>query len=195
MRYMPTLRLPVFGSRVTTQGSVMNLPPSFGQHCRTGKWLRRSCLADDFLARAGGNRLGKELSHLGQHGQHLYFVEKALRRLHVHELADAVGDFVERIHFERHLHAARRAELVDENRKAAALHVFEQQRRSATCGAGALARDALRHPVGDLGDFQHRIDFGLDALQFAGAVERGDPVAKVVVGQCLPQRSLWNPRL
>src|ERR1039458_10547712 len=37
MRYMPTLRFPVVGSRVITQGSVMKRPPSFGQHLRMGK--------------------------------------------------------------------------------------------------------------------------------------------------------------
>ena len=37
---------------------------------------------------------------------------------------------------------------------------------------GALA-DAVR----DFGDFEDGIGFGLDSLQFAGAVESGDPVA------------------
>src|SRR5437016_2636434 len=37
MRYMPRLRLPDFGSRVVTQGRVMNRPASLGQHCRIGK--------------------------------------------------------------------------------------------------------------------------------------------------------------
>src|SRR5476649_308385 len=40
MRYMPTLRSPVSGSRVTTQGSVMNRPPSSGQHLRMGRLSR-----------------------------------------------------------------------------------------------------------------------------------------------------------
>ena len=35
---MPTLRLPDFGSRVTTQGSVMYRPPSPGQVCSTGNF-------------------------------------------------------------------------------------------------------------------------------------------------------------
>src|ERR1017187_9870658 len=37
MRYMPTLRSPVSGSRVTTPGSVMKRPPSKGQHLRMGR--------------------------------------------------------------------------------------------------------------------------------------------------------------
>src|SRR5271154_6580984 len=38
MRYMPRLRSPVSGSRVTTHGSVMKRPPSSGQHLRMGKF-------------------------------------------------------------------------------------------------------------------------------------------------------------
>src|ERR1700690_259147 len=38
MRYMPTLRAPVSGSRVTTHGKVMNLPPSNGQHFWMGRF-------------------------------------------------------------------------------------------------------------------------------------------------------------
>src|SRR5271166_3161006 len=37
MRYVPTLRLPVLGFFVITDGSVINRPPSIGQHCRMGK--------------------------------------------------------------------------------------------------------------------------------------------------------------
>src|SRR5439155_21377483 len=37
MRYMPTLRSPVSGSWVTTQGRVMKRPPSRGQHFWMGK--------------------------------------------------------------------------------------------------------------------------------------------------------------
>src|SRR6185369_10623968 len=37
MRYMPTLRSPVSGSLVTTQGSVMKRPPSSGQHFWIGR--------------------------------------------------------------------------------------------------------------------------------------------------------------
>ena len=34
---MPTLRLPVLGSRVITQGKVIKRPASWGQHCNMGK--------------------------------------------------------------------------------------------------------------------------------------------------------------
>jgi len=67
------------------------LRPAF----QDGKPVEREIVAaDDFFAGAGRDGLGKEFSHLSQHGQHFYFVEKALRGFHVHEGADAVGDFV-----------------------------------------------------------------------------------------------------
>ncbi len=93
--------------------------------------------ANDFLARSRRNGLGEKLAHLCEHGQHFDFVEKSLRGLHVHELADAVGNLVERIHFEGELHAALGSELVDEQRNAAALGVLKQESRSAEGGAGA----------------------------------------------------------
>jgi len=37
--------------------------------------------------------------------------------------------------------------------------------------------------VGDFGGFQDGVDFSLDAFEFAGAVEGGDPLAEVVEGQ------------
>jgi hypothetical protein len=39
--------------------------------------------------------------------------------------------------------------------------------------------------VGNFGDLKDRIDFGLNTLEFAGAVECGDPLAEVVEGQRL----------
>ena len=114
----------------------MKRPASLGQHCRTGKSQQREIVAlDDFLAGAGGDSLGKELAHLRQHGEHLYFVEKALRRLYVHEGADAVGDFVEGINLQRQIHAAGGAELVDQDLRAGmAFDVLEQE------GGAACAR-------------------------------------------------------
>lgn len=41
----------------------------------------------------------------------------------------------------------------------------------------------LADAVGDFCDFENGIDFGLDALKFAGAVEGSDPLAEVVEGQ------------
>src|SRR5512147_2217831 len=41
--------------------------------------------------------LRKEFAQVGQHGQHLDLVEQPLRRLHVHEYAEAICDLVERV--------------------------------------------------------------------------------------------------
>ena len=40
MRYMPTFRMPRFGSRVITIGNVMYAPPSSGQHFISGSLSR-----------------------------------------------------------------------------------------------------------------------------------------------------------
>ena len=115
-----------------------------------GKIEEREIVAfDDFFAGAGGNCPGKELAHLGQHGQHLYFVEKALRRLDVHEGANAVGDFVEGVDFESAAHAAGRAELIDEKLLAGiAFEVFKQQRLAAYISAlvASFSRRGRRSP-------------------------------------------------
>ena len=50
------------------------------------------------------------------------------------------------------------------------------KRRAGPPGNALVRHLALGDAVGDLGDLQDGIDFGLDFLQFAGAVERGDPV-------------------
>ena len=121
----------------------------FGPALQDGEIQQREVVPlDDFLARAGRHRLGKKLAHFGQHGKHLYFVEKTLRRFHVHESADAVGHLVERVNFKRQIHAASRAELVDQNlRSGMALDVLEKQRRAAGSTAGdshsLLTRSAI----------------------------------------------------
>ena len=129
-----------------------------------GKIEQREVVAlDHFLTRAGGNLLGEKLAHFGQHGQHLDFVEDALRRLDVHEVLDPVGDLVKRVHIKRHPHATLGAELVDQDLRARmAFDVFEKQRRAAW--PVRAARSPLGDAVGDFGDLQDGIGFGLDAL-------------------------------
>ena len=77
------------------------------------------------------------------------------------------------LNFERQIHAPLAAQHVDQQRNARALRLFEEQRRAA----GAL--DA----IGDLRDFQHRIDFGGDAPQFAFFFQLRDEFAQVLVSQ------------
>src|ERR1700722_2558445 len=52
-------------------------------------------------------------------------------------------------------------------------------RRHMVCRSDCAFADA----VGDFCDFEDGVDFGLDALEFAGPVESCDPLAEVIVGQ------------
>ncbi len=66
-----------------------------------------------------------------------------------------------------------------------AFDFLEKKRRPA---ARSLGIAALRHAVGDFGNLENGVSFGLNALEFAGAVQRRDPLAKIVEGQRIP---LW----
>src|SRR5690606_24376683 len=44
MRYMPMLRIPLFGSLVCIDGNVIKRPPSFGQHFNIGNLSRLGSL-------------------------------------------------------------------------------------------------------------------------------------------------------
>ena len=65
--------------------------------------------------------------------------------------------FVDVGNFQRQIHAALAAQHVDEQRNARALWLLEQQRRAA----------GTRHAIGNLRDFEDRIDFRGDAAQLA----------------------------
>src|SRR5262249_52960985 len=68
----------------------------FGPALEDGKPVEREVVfSDDFLTGAARHRLGEELSHFSEHRQHFDFIEKALRRLHVHESTNALRNFVE----------------------------------------------------------------------------------------------------
>ena len=174
------------GSRVTTQGSVMNGPPSWGQVVRTGSLLQVESLAsvfdravDDLLAGGvlGGDDLGEEVADLGEFGQQLELVEQAGGGFGLDQGADAVGDGVERVGFEGQLHAALGAELVHQDFGAGvAGDVLKEQGRAAGFGCAFVE---LGGAVGDLGHFQMWADGFADAAEFAGFVELGDPIAKV----------------
>ena len=64
-RYMPTLRLPVFGFLVKTSGKVTNGPPSSGQHLRMGI----------------SSRSGFSVSTTSWHGACLTYFGKLMARL------------------------------------------------------------------------------------------------------------------
>src|SRR6185312_13616608 len=63
-------------------------------------------------------------------------------------------------------------------------------------GAGALVRKIpFGNTICNLGNFKHRINFGLNSFQLAGAFERSDPFTQVVVGQRAPQVQRSEARL
>ena len=104
-----------------------------------------------------------------------------MRRLHIHEGANAVGNFIERVDLESKTHALRGPKLVDEQlRTGVALDIFEQQSLPAD---STLLIAALGDAVRDLGNLQYRVYFRADAFQFPSAVERLDPISQIVVGQ------------
>jgi hypothetical protein len=138
---------------------------------------------DDLFAGAGGHGLWEKFSGFGEQWNHFKFVEKTLRGFEIHEDADAVGELVEGGNAESELHAGFGAELIDEElRSGVTFYVLEKEG-----GATGLATFQFADAVGDFGDFENGIDLGLDAFEFAGAVERGDPLTEVIEGQ------VWSP--
>src|SRR5439155_12212828 len=106
---------------------------------------------DDFFAWSGGNCFGEELAHFRQHGEHLHFVEETLRGFHIHEMTDAIGYLVERVHFEGKVHAPRRTELVDQYLRARmSFNVLEEERGTA----------GFADTIGYLCDFEDRSHWG-----------------------------------
>ena len=180
MRYMPTLRMPRFGSRVITIGKVMYAPPSSGQHLMSGSLSRFDLVAppDDFLRRrVAAAHPRRKLPDLEQPRQHRQLGDESLGHFHLEQLGDARADLVERLDAERHRHAPHRAEEVDRDgkRRPRAVHqhrMLEQQRLAA-------AR-LLHHAVGDLAQLEihrHRLR---DAHELAGLLELRDEIGESV---------------
>src|SRR5215475_3167514 len=68
-----------------------------------------------------------------------------------------------------------------------AFDILKEKRRAALAVFCILA---LAYAVCDFCYLQNRVSFGTNLLQLAGAVERRNPVAQVVVGQCpLPENA------
>ena len=155
MRYMPTLRVPVFGSFVMTAGSVMNGAGSPGQQRWIGSRPRSTSAPSRKTSWHGafetvfGQRVGDRL----QLEETLDLLAKPLRRLHVEDVAELGGRVVERLDAEREAHAPLGAELVDEERMLRALRVLEQKRGPA----------GLDDAIDDLGDLEVGVDLGRDA--------------------------------
>ena len=77
-----------------------------------------------------------------------------------------------RLHFQRDLHLAHGGEGVDQHRDAVALRLLEQQRGAAL----------LHGAVGKFGDFEDRVHFEGNALQFLVLLQRADEVAQIAIG-------------
>ena len=139
---------------------------------------------DDLFAWPCEHRAREKLAGFREQGKHLQLIEEALRRLYIHEHADASGDFIERIDAESKLHPRFGAKLIDKNlRTGVPLEVLEEKGRAAL---GAFGIASLGDAIGDFGYLKNGINFGLDSPQLAGAVECGDPLAEVVEGQRNP---------
>jgi hypothetical protein len=97
---------------------------------------------------------------------------------------NAVGNVGEVFDLEGSLHPRFRSELVDQDaRTGMAFHVLKEERRSAGLQRlEPMAGASFRNAVGNLGDLQDGIHFGFDPLEFAGALQGGEPVSEVVVG-------------
>ena len=127
-----------------------------------GKIKERKPLgADDLLAIAAANRLWEDRAKLGQFRQHLHFVEEPLRRLHIENVRNPAGDFVERIHFQREVHPALAAHEVRHRRNSRSFRTLEKKRRAA----------GFDGAVGDFRDFEDRVDFHRYAPQLAFFVQ------------------------
>jgi hypothetical protein len=88
-------------------------------------------------------------------------------------LPNPLGDFFKRLHPQRPAHPFVAAEQVDDDRHRAAFDVLKEQ------GRPAIGR--LAHAVGDLGDFEDRIDLGRNADQLAVILQLGEKIREIVV--------------
>ena len=171
MRYMPTLRVPVFGSCVMTAGSVMNGAGSPGQQCWIGRRSRftSSPCKHDLLRGAAADGLRHRVGDRLQLLQALHLLHQPLRRLHLDNGLELRRRVVEALDAESETHPALGPELVDEQRVRRALRVLEEERRPARAHGA----------VDDLGHLEVGVDLGVDPNELALTLQERDPVAQV----------------
>jgi hypothetical protein len=150
---------------VITAGRVMNGAASSGEKVER----RVVSLEDDVLRRRAPDRLRARVCDRLELLQAAHLVDEPGGRLHLENVAELLGDAVERRRVEGEAHAPLGSELVDQQRVQRALDVLEEKRRAAR----------LDGAVGDLRDLELRIDLGLDANELALALEERDPGAQV----------------
>ena len=132
---------------------------------------RKTIRPDHILAFAVAHGLGKNGAKLGEFRKHFDLVENALRRLHVQNRRNSPRDLVQRIHLERQIHAPLGANQVRHRSKPRAFCALEQQRRAAP----------LDRAVRNLGDFQHRIDLGRNALELAFLFQLAQKISQIAI--------------
>ena len=158
---------------MNTSGQVMNRPASAGQHCKIGKSRsekpsRRitSLHGPDFTV------FGKNEPSSASFGSILILSSRPCGCCMSRNERMRSETSSKPVDFQRQMNAPFAPQHVDEQRHARSLRALEEQRRAAG------ARDA----VGDLGDLQHGIHFGGNALEFPFFFQARDELAQVLIG-------------
>ena len=175
IRYMPTLRVPVRGSRVITAGSVMNGAASPGQHVWIGSAPRSTSSPRSTTSWHAPLRtvFGRESAIDFSFCSPRSFSASPCGGCISSTSASFVATSSSRSTPKREAHAPLGAELVDEQRMVAPLRPLEEQRGPA----------GLDRAVDDLGHLEVRIDLGADADELALPLEERDPRAQIAGGR------------
>ena len=166
MRYMPTFRVPVFGSCVITAGRGVAGPAVLD---RQEVEVHVVAFEHDVVMSRATDGLRPRVGDRLQRLQAADLLGQPLRGLHFEHQAELGGRVVETVDSEGQAHAPLGAELVDEERVPRTLRVLEEKRRSSR----------LDDAIGDLGDLEIGIDLGGDTPQLALLLEERNPLAEV----------------
>jgi hypothetical protein len=171
---MPTLVLPLAGSRVMTSGIVMNGPASCGQHVSTGSSPRSTAspVATTSWHGADLTVFGNTAASSVTFGSARSLSSRPSGGPRVEEEVEPLVPLLPRADPQRLAHPLARRERVDRHREARALDVLEQQRGSA----------ALHGAVGDFRDLETRRHRRADADEVAVLLERAEKFAEAAVG-------------
>ncbi len=133
-----------------TFGSVMKGPPSFGHEVMDGERVEVDRVADldDLLARALARPARWNVRELGDLRSQREEVTRVRRGAGADQLAERLRVNLEVVDSQRQRHPLARAVPVDEEGKARATHVLEEERRAS----------GLHRPIGDGSDLEVRID-------------------------------------
>ena len=172
-RYMPTLRMPVSGSRVMTCGRVMNGPPSWGQVVSTGIEPRSGSRSTISCTGPEETCFGGSEASLPELRDHLELVPEPLRRRHLEERPELAGRLLEVLAGERPGGAAPGAEEVHGHRHA-------RRRRASRRGAPGRLCLAARSASAAMSSIE--VDGLADADELAGPLQSIEEIAQGPVG-------------